>query len=175
MILALIAVPAAAAGLNRLLTRAAGYTGRFPARGVGWAAAVVALVAVNAPEALAPLNPGMEGYRQAGHWLARNSGEGSRVVDVTGWSQFYGRRDGFTFENLVAAQGDPAARWVVAREAHLKGPWEYCKRLRALVDGLEPVQVFRGAAGRRPTKVYVFDRQPRIARPHPPDAGPVRR
>ena len=95
------------------------------------------------------------------------------MVDVTGWSQFYGRRDGYTFENLVAAPADPSARWVVAREAHLKGPWEYCGRLRDLVDGLEPVEVFRGSVRRRPTKVYLFDRQPLIARANAP--GTARR
>jgi hypothetical protein len=95
-------------------------------------------------------------------------------VDVTGWSQFYGDREaGYTFENLVAAPGDPDARWVVVREAHLKGPWEYCQRLRSLVDGLAPAAEFHGSARRRPTTVYVFDRRPTIARREP--SGPTRR
>ena len=105
------------------------------------------------------------------------------MVDVTGWSQFYGRREGYTFENLVAAQGDPAARWVVAREAHLKGPWEYCGRLRALVDGLEPVAVFRArsaAARRRSTSSTASPGSPRARgergltpTPIPPSPSPT--
>jgi hypothetical protein len=117
----------------------------------------------------------MDGYRQAGYWLAAHLGDGGRVVDVTGWSQFYGLRDGYTFENLVAAPADPSARWVVVREAHLRGPWEYCGRLRALVDGLEPVEVFRSSARHRLTRVYLFDRQARLARPDVPGDGTVRR
>jgi hypothetical protein len=131
---------------------------------------------VNAGEALAPVGEGFDGYREAGRWLARKADEGdaSRVVDVTGWAHFYGGRTGYTFENLVAAPADPDARWVVAREAHLKGPWEYCGRLRALVDGLTPVEVFRGAARRHVTKVYVFDRRPAVAGRGGPRPGSLR-
>jgi hypothetical protein len=161
LIPALILIPAAAAGLCRLAERASGGRKRVAALAV--AGAVAGLAAVWAPETLAPVNAGMGGYKEAGRWLADHAGAGSRVVDVTGWSQFYSRRPGYTFENLVAAPGDPAARWVVVREAHLTGPWEYCRRLSALVEGRTPVRVFLGSAGRRPTRVLVFDRQSPLA------------
>ena len=105
----------------------------------------------------------------AAKWLAAHSAEDSTIVDVTGWSQFYAERGGYSFANLEAAAADPSARWVVAREAHLKGPWLYCGRLRFLVDGLEPAKVFDGAAAGRPTRVYVFDRQERLSRHSEPD------
>lgn len=181
MVLALLALPSAAAALKLGIDWAAAWLAtrsRFPARPVGWAVGLGVVLLLNAAELFAPVGEGFDGYRDAGQWLARRAaaGEAGRVVDVTGWSQFYGGHEaGYTFENLVAAPADPDARWVVAREAHLKGPWEYCQRLRSLVDGLQPVEVFRGSARRRPTKVYVFDRRPLLARPDTPPTGAVRR
>ena len=162
MILMVVAIPTAASGFTWLLDR---FTGAKPAwNRLGWAAAVVLLVIAQRSELLLPVNAGLGGYREAGHWLATHPDDGGRVVDVTGWSQYYGGREGYTFENLIAAPSDRSARWVVAREAHLKGPWEYCARLRALVGGLKPVAEFRGTSGdARPTRVYLYDRQPLLA------------
>jgi hypothetical protein len=173
LILALMIVPAAAAGLERLAEDAVGLALRSNLLSGGRGAtvrsglvavAVVLLALVHIPEILTPVNEGMRGYRDAGRWLAGHSGDDSRVVDVTGWSQFYCGRPGYTFENLVAAPADPSARWVVVREAHLRGPWDYCQRLSALVEGLSPVEEFQGATRRRTTKVLVFDRRARLAR-----------
>jgi len=166
---ALILIPAAASGVQRLIDAA---TRRPRVRSACWASAFAAVVTWNSPESFARVNEGLDGYKQAGRWLSAHADGGSRVVDLTGWSQFYGGRPGYTFADLVAAPGDPAARWVVAREAHLKGPWDYCERLRALVNGLEPVEVFVGSARRRPTRVYLFDRQVMLSRTL---AEPVRR
>ena len=168
MILMIVAIPTAASGFAWILD---GLTGASPVwHRLGWAAALALLVVGQRSELLLPVNAGLGGYREAGRWLATHSREGGRVVDVTGWSQYYGGREGYTFENLIAASSDRAARWVVAREAHLKGPWEYCARLRALVEGLPPVAEFRGTSGdARPTRVYLFDRQPLLAaRPDAP-------
>lgn len=168
MIPAMILIPAAAAGIGRQIGRVEGWMKvgagrRFSWEMMGWGIVTAGVVGVNASGFFAPVNAGLDGYRQAGRWLAEHTSGESHVVDVTGWSQFYGQRDGYTFGDLVAAPADPMARWVVAREAHLKGPWGYCERLRALVEGLEPVEVFVGSVKKQPTKVYVYDRQPRIA------------
>jgi hypothetical protein len=159
LIIALIALPAAAHGLSAAIGLL-----NPKVRSAAWAVAFPALMAWYAGETLSPLNEGMGGYRGAAGWLTIHSAEDSMIVDVTGWSQFYSQREGYTFANLEAAPGDARARWVVAREAHLKGPWLYCQRLRALIGGREPVQVFNGRAGHRPTKVYVFDRQQGLSR-----------
>jgi 4-amino-4-deoxy-L-arabinose transferase-like glycosyltransferase len=176
LILAVVLIPSSAAGLAWLIgmtTARAAVPARLRSVAVGVAAAC--LGAWDLPATLAPVNEGLGGYRDAGRWLARRPGGDSKVIDVTGWSQFYGRQTGYTFEDLVAAPADPSARWVVAREAHLVGPWEYCRRLRDLVDGLEPVEVFAGSARhrKRATRVLVFDRSPRLAvRPGPgPDTA----
>jgi 4-amino-4-deoxy-L-arabinose transferase-like glycosyltransferase len=162
MILMLVAIPTAAFGFVSLLDRLTG--ARRVLNRVGWTAALVLLALVQRGDLLSPVNAGLGGYREAGRWLSAHPGDAGRVVDVTGWSQYYGNREGYTFENLIAAPSDGSARWVVAREAHLKGPWEYCQRLRALVDGLQPVAEFRGTSGgARPTRVYLYDRQPLLA------------
>jgi hypothetical protein len=91
------------------------------------------LAGLNGPALLAPINEGAGGYVEAGHWLAKYVRGDDRVVDVTGWSLFHAQKTGYVFANLIEAAADPRARWVVAREAHLTGPWEYCARLRSLV------------------------------------------
>ena len=100
------------------------------------------LAGLNGPALIAPINEGAGGYVDAGRWLARNAPAGERVVDVTGWSLFYGQRTGYVFANLTEATDDPRARWVVAREAHLSGPWAYCARLRSLIEGASLVARF---------------------------------
>jgi hypothetical protein len=182
LILAIITIPCAGSGLRVILDAlsngAAVWWNRVvPVHRIGWAVAFSLIVAGNHRELLAPVGDGFDGYREAGRWLAQRAAEGdaSRVVDVTGWTHFYGGRTGYTFENLVAAPADPGARWVVVREAHLKGPWEYCGRLRALVAGLAPVALFRGSAGSHPTKVYVFDRLPLLARREDASSNVLRR
>jgi hypothetical protein len=165
LVLALVLIPAAAAGLAQAIDAAGGLVaGRIPAWlrprvvPLAWVAALGALACAWAPRTLAPLNEGFGGYRTAGRWLQERVEAGARVVDVSGWALYYGRLDGYTFANLVAAPADPAARWVVAREAHLRGPWPYCAELREMVGPAEPVAVFLGANPRHPTKVMVFDR-----------------
>ena len=63
------------------------------------------------------------------------------MVDVTGWTLYYGEFPGYTFADLIYAGADQNARWVVAREAHYGGEWEYCRQIRSLVGPLRPVAV----------------------------------
>ena len=161
MILSMLLIPTAAFGIDRVidfLSLSVPSSRRGVVKTTNWALVVLAFVLMQGSAAIAPINDGLGGYRDAGRWLTKQRNDSAKVVDVTGWSQFYSGRTGYTFEDLIAAPGDPASRWVVVREAHLKGPWEYCARLRSLVEGLTPVIVFRGDSGPRKTRVYVFDR-----------------
>ena len=161
MIVSTILIPTAAFGLCRLIGLAASLVSDPRSRAVrcaGWALSLSALALVQLNAILSPINDGLGGYREAGHWLTERIAEGGKVVDVTGWAQFYSGRAGYTFEDLIAASADPTARWVVVREAHLKGPWDYCGRLRSLVEGHSPVIEFQGQTGSKPTRVLVFDR-----------------
>ena len=65
-------------------------------------------------------------YRDAGDWLAQaKARDHGKVLDVTGWSLFFSGQPGFTFAKVNWAAIDPNLRWVVVREAHLRGPWDY--------------------------------------------------
>jgi hypothetical protein len=169
--------------LGALLTAAAAYlvvdvlhTVRIPGRWLGLAegrytpgpAVILALFAAyvvwSAPRIAQPLNNEMVGYRQAAQWLEGHAPDETPVADATGWSLFYSQRQGYTFATLHQAAGDPSVRWVVAREAHLRGPWWYCKLMRAMVGAREPVASFPPNPTAGQARVYIFDRtQPEVA------------
>lgn len=175
----LVLFPAAAAGLLGVVDWLLALGPRLERlRPVAVAAGVALLIALSARESLAPVNEGMRGYRDAGRWLAAQQAGGpdARIVDVTGWSQFYGDRPaGYTFQNLSAAAADPSARWVVVREAHLRGPWLYCKQLDTLTADLVPARVFLGQNKGRATRVFVFDREDQAPRLSDAPGPPARR
>ena len=79
-------------------------------------------------------------------------------MDAPGWSLFYSRRGGYTFANLNGAIDDPQAQYVVVREAHLVGPWGYCKFFRDLVKGRKPIAQFPDKPDKTQCRVFVFDR-----------------
>jgi len=122
------------------------------------AVAVAAWLSTHTAGLLAPLNEGYTGYREAGEWLSRHVPPGARVVDATGWSLFYGDRPGYVFANLHEAPADPTLRWVVVREAHLRGPWGYCDRLRGLVADARVVARFPASPRPDLARVLVFER-----------------
>jgi hypothetical protein len=165
LILSLLLIAAAGAGIERSIAAAVDFAARHAprsARAVGPIARLLmlgGLAGFLGPRTLAPVNEGLGGYRAAGHWIEAHVPADAWVVDVTGWALYYGRHRGFTFENLVQASTEPGIRWIVAREAHMKGPWPYCRQLRDLVGDAPPVAVFRGANPRHPTKVFIYDRR----------------
>jgi hypothetical protein len=180
MVLSLLLIPAAAFGMQQaaavvgdaLARRLHRLAGRVIAS-VVLSLALGGMAWVYTPRTLGPLNEGLGGYRAAGLWLQEHVTSGTRVVDVTGWSLFYGGLQGYSFANLDQAPHDPAARWVVTREAHLQGPWLYCSQLRELVGDLQPVAVFHGANRRHPTKVSIFDRGHSESAVSPAITGPA--
>jgi hypothetical protein len=159
MLLALMLLPAAAAGLEWLLARR-----RFLR-----APALVLVLGLYAawclPSVIRPLNHECAGYRMAGAWLADRSHapDGAKVLDGPGWALFYGEKSGYTFGNMLATFDDPQARFVVVREAHLLGPWGYCELFRKLARGRLPVARFPEQPDRNQSRVYIFDRdQPEL-------------
>jgi hypothetical protein len=166
IVLSALIISAAALGMHRVLDTFVEQARRWAwserrRRAVGpfaWSVVFGGLMLAYAPATLAPVNPGMGTYRAAATWLGTRVREDARIIDVTGWTLFYTGRSGYTFANLSDAPSDPQARWLVAREAHVHGPWDYCEQLRHLIGGREPVAVFRGTSPRHPTKVFIFDR-----------------
>ncbi|MFO0952738.1 MAG: glycosyltransferase family 39 protein [Isosphaeraceae bacterium] len=159
LIVALPLIAAAAAGLRAsyasALRLAAGLRRRrLPLPHV----AAVLLVVPGVPDLMVPLNSEAGAYRDAGHWLARHVAPQEHVVDLTGWSLYYGARPGYVFANLHEAPGDRALRWVVAREAHVKGPWGYCEKVRGLLAGAKVVARFPAERVPGRSQVTVFER-----------------
>ena len=162
---ALLLVGAAGFGIQRLLGmvsvpgRKLGLAeGRYMAGPAVWGFLLLAFAAASFPWLARPLNEGMVGYRQAATWLAQQDPANSKVADATGWSQFYSQQSGYSFATLNDAPADPSVRWVVVREAHLVGPWWYCKLMRELVGNREPVVAFPDSPRPKQSRVLVFDR-----------------
>ncbi len=166
LLLGTILLPAAAAGLAGLLgglvipgRRLGLEADRYTAGPAVWALALGLFAAWALPQTLRPLNRDFVGYRLASDWLSAHADATEPVADVTGWAQFYGGRPGYTFTNLREAPNRPELRYIVARDAHLKGRWWYCDLLRHLVGRRAPVITLPVDAGPGQAKVYVFDRQ----------------
>jgi hypothetical protein len=171
MVIAYLLIPAAAAGLHGLVGRLT-----IPGRWVGlddaaykpgpaiWLVVLGGLVACSGRETFAPINEPMAGYREAGRWVAEHVPPGEKVADLTGLSLFYGEREGYTFATIIDAPNDPGLRYVVAREAHLKGPWPYCEQIRAVVGDLEPVAIYPEHPVKRQARVFVFEKPAVVAK-----------
>ncbi|WZO97106.1 glycosyltransferase family 39 protein [Isosphaeraceae bacterium EP7] len=140
-----------------------------------WAMAFAAIVTMQTDGLLAPVNDRFGSYKDAGGWVSAHVPEGAKIVDVTGWSQFYSGRPGYTFADLHDARPSGSARWIVVRDAHLKGPWIYCDWLREMVAGRTPVASFPPEPVRGVAQVYIFDRETPPAQAAAVGAAPERR
>ena len=170
MIVAYLLIPAAAHGLGTLMGNVT-----IPGRWLGlddgryapgpaiWAVVLGGLALYAWHDLTAPINESMAGYREAGAWVTAHVPAGEKVADVTGLSLFYGDRPGYTFANVIDASKDADLRYIVVREAHLKGPWPYCEQLRSLVGDRKPVATYPADPKKRQAKVFVFDRSPTVA------------
>ncbi len=164
MILSYPLIASAAFGLERLLKMIAvpgrwlgQPDGRYTAGPVVWVGVLVGLFFAYKADLKAPINERFAGYRGAANYLAANVPEDARVVDLTGWSLYYGERQGYTFANLIEAMGDRDLTRVVVRDAHLTGPWEYCKQVRRLIGGRKPVASFPEHPAEKQSVVFVYD------------------
>jgi hypothetical protein len=153
----------AAFGLQSALSRVS-IPGRWLGLGEGryqpgpaiWAVVLLGLAAFYGKASLEPINHANAGYREAARYLNEHSKPDEKGVDLTGLSLFYASRPGFTFEDLHAAPGDAATRWVIVREAHLRGEWPYCERIREIVKDRKPLATFPENPTRSQSKVFVF-------------------
>jgi 4-amino-4-deoxy-L-arabinose transferase-like glycosyltransferase len=165
MVLAWILTIAGGAGLAHL----AAIIGRLGARlkTGGWFAtrgeavltafSVAVIVIFSAPALTAPIDSGFAGYREAGEWLGMRGLPAEHVIDPKGLALFYANETGYTFARLTDGAHDPNVRWLVAHDALLHGPWNYCAYLRGLVGDRRPIQTFPLHAARGTSRVYIFD------------------
>jgi hypothetical protein len=122
---------------------------------VTFALAVIAIFL--SPALTAPIDSGFAGYREAGEWLSEKALPTEHVIDPKGLALFYANETGYTFARLSDGAHDPNVRWLVAHDALLHGPWNYCTFLRELVGERRPAQTFPLHAARGASRVYVFD------------------
>jgi hypothetical protein len=165
MVIAWILIPASAAGLDGLVRLLARLSRRWSDKLASSprfesALKVVSLgslLALWGPAAIAAIDPGFRGYRQAGEWLASSARPGEGMVDPKGYSLFYANKPGYTFATLAQGTHDPNVRWVIAHESLIFGPWDYSKSIRTLVGDRRPIHIFPTTPMRRVSKVYVYD------------------
>jgi 4-amino-4-deoxy-L-arabinose transferase-like glycosyltransferase len=119
---------------------------------------------------LAPVNESYAGYRQAGEWLSVHTPPDARVLDLKGWSLFYGQRPGYSFGDLGQSPHEARLGWVVAHDAFLVGPWPYCQTIRDLVGDRKPVRSFPETKRKGVSQVHVFELAPDMARSGSADA-----
>jgi hypothetical protein len=165
MVLAWILTLAGGAGLAQLAVVFGRAAARFKTG--GWLAAraeatfapiaLGSIVVFSAPALLAPIDSGFAGYREEGEWIAAQFAPDERVIDPKGLALFYANETGYTFARLTDGAHDPNVRWLVAHDALLHGPWDYCTLLRELVGERRPEQSFPARAARGSSRVYVFD------------------
>ncbi len=152
-------------GLDWLLNRLSlpgswmGQVGRVRPGPIFWLFAVAGFGALHSDRILEPINRSFVGYRLAADWLDHQVGEGEKVIDLTGWTQFYGNLTGYSFADAAYAGADQNARYVVAREAHVHGPWLYCRIIRNLIGTEQPIAYFPEHGRAEDARVYVFDRR----------------
>jgi Dolichyl-phosphate-mannose-protein mannosyltransferase len=165
MMVGWILIAAGAAGLDpsvrplgRIAARVMGNPAPFPRmEAVIKIGLVGSCMAVWGPSTLAPLDRAFVGYRQAGEWLAALAGPDEGIIDLKGFSLYYAEKTGYTFASLDEGNRDRKVRWIVTHDAHLNGPWYYCKILRSLVQKRRPIRTFPEKPSRGVSRVYVFD------------------
>ena len=171
MILAYPLIASAAFGLESVLKSLAipgrwlgQADGRYTAGPIVWVAVLAGLVISNKAELTAPINGQFVGYREAAEYLSAHVPPDAKVVDLTGWSLFYGQRKGYTFANLIEAMGDRSLSRIVVRDAHLKGKWEYCQQIQKLIGDRKPVASYPEHPIGKQSVVFVYDWSDEAAR-----------
>jgi 4-amino-4-deoxy-L-arabinose transferase-like glycosyltransferase len=125
---------------------------------VVWAAFLVSIVIVPRFREWSTSVPGpFHAYRDAGDWLAQNSRDSERVLDLTDWSLYFSQKSGYRFAQVYEAPADPRTRWIVVRTPHLEGRWNYTKVVRDLVGGRAPVALVPARPEPGQLQVQIFD------------------
>ena len=158
---------AAAAGLAWLTTRVA-----IPGRWLGlaherfsfgpavWAMLIALVVIAPNLRSLGPAHPGpFAVYYMTGDWLKANARAEEKVLDLTDWSLFFSRCEGYQFADVYKAPEDRAMRWIIVRNPEVEGQWHYRKIVRELLSGREPVARLPATTARGEMQISIYDRQ----------------
>ena len=131
--------------------------GRYTVGPIGVLATLAVLTLTYRADLREPINSQFAGYRSAATYLEQHVPAEAKVVDVTGWSLYYGERPGYTFANLIEAMGDRDLSRIVVRDSHLNGPWEYCAQIKHLIGDREPVAIYPEHPEPKQSVVFVYD------------------
>ncbi len=133
--------------------------GRFRPGPVPWAIFLGALVGIPLFQSNTPVQGSFTSYRDAGWWLAEVTPKTpGKVLDMTDWSLFFSHQPGFILKDIRTAALDPNTRWIVARDAHLRGHWVYTRLLQDLVRGREPVLLIPAHPRPGQVQIRIYDR-----------------
>jgi hypothetical protein len=125
-----------------------------------WAVALGAFIAVPQLRAMAPYGGSFAAYRDAGNWIAETKAhDHGKVLDMTDWALYFSQQPGFKFSEVYWAGIDPNTRWVVIREAHLRGHWDYARVVRNLTAGQDPVAIFPAHPKPGQLQIRIYDRR----------------
>jgi hypothetical protein len=97
-------------------------------------------------------------YRDAADWIRQNTGPADRVLDMTDWSLYFSERAGHGFAEVHLATADPHLRWVIVRQPHLMGHWNYTRVLRSLIGGRSPAVAIPPQPEPGQHQVLIYDR-----------------
>src|SRR5262249_55359304 len=123
--------------------------------------ALIALLAiVPNVRSLGPAHPGpFSVYYTAGDWLAANARPEEKILDLTEWSLFFSRREGYRFADVYTAPADPQMRWVIVQKPDAEREWHYSRIVRDLVRGREAVARVPATPVPGETQVCIYDCQ----------------
>jgi hypothetical protein len=125
-----------------------------------WAALVFFVVVLPYVRSLGPMNYSpFRVYCEAGRWLAQNASGDDCVLDLTDWSLFFSKRQGYLFASVYDAPRNPNTRWIVARKPHVQGHWHYSEVIRAMIGARDPVALIPEHANGHQVQVCIYDLQ----------------
>ena len=133
---------------------------RFRVGPAVWLMLIAPLVVVPYLRSLGPAHPGpFAVYYSAGDWLAENTRPEEKVLDLTDWSLFFSRREGYHFAEVYKAPADPQTRWIVVRKPEVDGHWHYSALIRALLSGKTAVAQLPAQAVPGELQISIYDCQ----------------
>ncbi len=83
---------------------------------------------------------------------------------------YFSQSPGFRFSEVNWAAIDPTTRWIVARDAHIRGHFQYSRLVNDLIGIRQPVVTFPSHPVKGRLQIKIFDRRT----PPPTFAGPAR-
>ncbi len=125
-----------------------------------WAAMLAGLIAVPHVQWMTTYHGSFAAYRDAGTWIAQTkANDHGKVLDMTDWSLFFSGQPGFKFSEVHWAAIDPNTRWVVVRDAHLRGRWNFGPVVRKLIAGRDPILTIPAKPKPHEVQILIYDRR----------------